>query len=72
VGAGDAFGAGLLRGLWEHDRLDRDRVGELDDAELVDVVSFATAVASLQCTRQGSSPPTLAEVDAYLASRPAS
>jgi fructokinase len=72
VGAGDAFGAGLLRGLWEHNRLDRDRIGELDDAELVDVVSFATAVASLQCTRQGSSPPTLAEVDAYLASRPAS
>jgi fructokinase len=71
VGAGDAFGAGLLRRLWELDRLDRDRVDELDDAELAEVASFATAVASLQCTRNGSSPPTLAEVNEYLATRPA-
>jgi fructokinase len=69
VGAGDAFGAGLLRRLWALDRLDRDHVGELDDTELADVVSFATAVASLQCMRQGSSPPTLVEVEAYLTSR---
>jgi fructokinase len=66
VGAGDAFGAGLLRGLWETNRLNRDGVGELDDAELTDVVSFAVAVASLQVARQGSSPPTLAEVEAFM------
>jgi sugar/nucleoside kinase (ribokinase family) len=58
---------GLAAG--ELDRLHRDRVGALDDIELADVVSFATAVASLQCARQGSSPPTLAEVDAYFHSR---
>jgi fructokinase len=67
VGAGDAFGAGLLRRLWQTDRLDRDGVGRLDDAELADVVSFAAAVAALQTTRAGSSPPTLAEVEALIA-----
>ena len=66
VGAGDAFGAGLLRRLWETGRLDRDGVGELDDAELSDVVSFAVTVASLQVARQGSSPPTLTEVEAFM------
>jgi fructokinase len=67
VGAGDAFGAGLLTRLWKSDRLRSEQVGELDDRELTDVVSFAVAVGSLQCTRQGSSPPTLAEVAAFVA-----
>jgi fructokinase len=67
VGAGDAFGAGLLQRLWRKDRLDRDGVGRLDDAELADIVSFAAAVAALQSTRAGSSPPTLAEVEALIA-----
>lgn len=72
VGAGDAFGAGLLRRLWESGRLERDRVGDLDEQELTDVVSFAVAVASLQCERKGSSPPTLAEVQAFVAAMPRS
>jgi fructokinase len=66
VGAGDAFGAGLLRWLWKTDRLGVRAVGDLDDAELADALAFATAVAALQCTRAGATPPTLDEVETFL------
>lgn len=67
VGAGDAFGAGLLRRLWESGRLDRNSVGRMDGEELEDVLRFATAVAALQCSRAGAVPPTLAEVSEFAA-----
>lgn len=67
VGAGDAFGAGLLRRMWERGRLDVQAVGLMDDEELADVVTFAAAVAALQCARAGASPPTLDEVERFLA-----
>jgi fructokinase len=66
VGAGDAFGAGLLRRLWETDRLDARAVGSMRDGELTDVLAFAAAVSALQCSRAGASPPTLAEVERFL------
>ena len=66
VGAGDAFSAGLLRGLRDAGRLDRQSLAELDDAELDGVLRFAATVAALQCTRAGASPPTLAEVERFL------
>jgi fructokinase len=69
VGAGDAFGAGLLRRLWESDRLDPNAVGRMDDAELEDVLRFASAVSALQYSRAGAAPPTLAEVSAFAATR---
>ena len=69
VGAGDAFGAGLLRRLWESERLDSDTVGNMDGSELEDVLRFASAVAALQCSRAGAAPPTLAEVNAFAAIR---
>ena len=69
VGAGDAFGAGLLRRLWESERLDPDTVGSMDGSELEDVLRFASAVAALQCSRAGAVPPTLAEVNAFAAIR---
>jgi fructokinase len=65
VGAGDAFGAGLLRRLWETDALDPEAVGSLDDAELADALAFATTVAALQCAHAGATPPTLADVQAF-------
>jgi fructokinase len=68
VGAGDAFSAGLLRRLWEHGWLNARSVGLLGDDELADVVGFATAVAALQCSRAGASPPTLDEVRRFLGS----
>lgn len=69
VGAGDAFGAGLLRRLWESERLDPDTVGSMDGSELAGVLRFASAVAALQCSRAGAVPPTLAEVQTFAAIR---
>jgi fructokinase len=66
VGAGDVFGAALLRGLWEKGRLDARTVGLMDDEELAGVLTFAAAVAALQCSRAGASPPTLEEVERFL------
>jgi sugar/nucleoside kinase (ribokinase family) len=36
---------------------------------LEDALSFACAVASLQCSRAGAAPPTLAEVDGFWVTR---
>ena len=66
VGAGDAFGAGLLRTLWASDALDPEGVGFIDDARLETALSFACAVAALQCSRAGAVPPTLEDVDKFL------
>jgi fructokinase len=66
VGAGDAFGAGLLFGLWKAGRLDAQAVGLLDDEELAELLRIASAVAALQCSRAGATPPTLDEVERFL------
>jgi fructokinase len=66
VGAGDAFGAGLLFRLWTTGRLDARTVGLVDDEELADLLSVASAVAALQCSRVGASPPTGEEVERFL------
>jgi fructokinase len=69
VGAGDAFGAGLLRALWVGDALHAEAVAHLDDAALENALSFACAVAALQCSRAGAVPPALKEVEEFLATR---
>jgi fructokinase len=69
VGAGDAFGAALLRWLWANDRLDVDAVGRLDADDLADALAFAAAVGALQCARAGAAPPSLDEVEAFAALR---
>lgn len=66
VGAGDAFGAGLLFRLWKTGRLDARTVGLVDDDELADLLRVASAVAALQCSRVGASPPTEEEVERFL------
>jgi fructokinase len=66
VGAGDAFGAGLLRWLWANDRLDAEAVGNLSGQALTEALGFAAAVGALQCSRAGATPSTLAEVEALL------
>jgi fructokinase len=69
VGAGDAFGAGLLRRLWVSEALDVEAVASMDERALKDALSFACAVAALQCSRAGAVPPKLEEVDEFLATR---
>ena len=66
VGAGDSFGAGLLRWLWVNDRLAAEAVGTLDRTELPAALTLAATVGALQCARAGASPPTLAEVEAFV------
>ena len=66
VGAGDAFGAGLLRWLWASDRLDPTEVAKIDAQTLADGLGFATAMGALQCSRAGATPSTLAQVEAFL------
>jgi fructokinase len=60
IGAGDAFGAGLLAWLYDHDRLSRDL--RMDREELRAALEFACLVASITCTRAGADPPRRAEL----------
>jgi fructokinase len=66
IGAGDAFGAGLLVALEERGALVRGRLAALPDSDLEHVLRFASAVAALTCARSGAETPTLAEVSELL------
>jgi len=66
IGAGDAFGAGLLVALEERGALDLERLAALTDSDLDYVLRFASAVAALTCARSGAETPTLSEVVALL------
>ena len=61
VGAGDAFSGGFLAS-WIGAGRTREDVTSTD--RLCDPVRVAVRVAALSCTRPGSDPPTLAELDA--------
>ncbi len=59
IGAGDAFGGGLL--AWWHAReLGRDALG--DGTALLDATRFANEVAALTVERAGASPPRVADL----------
>ena len=62
IGAGDAFSAGLLAWLHDHDLLRPEL--ELDEDRLRAALSHACLVASLTCARAGADPPWKREVDA--------
>jgi fructokinase len=62
IGAGDAFGAGLLVALEERRALARERLAVLADSDLESVLRFASAVAALTCARSGAETPTRMEV----------
>ena len=62
VGAGDAFTAGLLAWLDDHDRLDRAGVERLDARQIGAALDFADSIASITCTRTGAEPPTREEL----------
>jgi fructokinase len=56
----------LTLGPWETGRLDGRTVGLVDDEVLADLLSVAAAVAALQCSRPGATPPTVDEVERFL------
>jgi fructokinase len=64
VGAGDAFGAGLLAWLHDHDGLTKTGVRALDGDAVTAAVAFAHRVAGLTCARAGADPPWRHELDA--------
>jgi fructokinase len=60
VGAGDAFGAGLLAWLHEHDLIRADVT--LDEEQLRAALEYACLTASLTCARAGADPPWKSEL----------
>jgi fructokinase len=68
VGAGDTFCAGVLARLADQAILSREKVLSLTEQELREVISFASAAAALNCTREGANPPHRFEVEHYLQS----
>ncbi|VAW22846.1 Fructokinase [hydrothermal vent metagenome] len=67
VGAGDALMAGVLTILFELDFLAANRLGQLDQTSLKEVLRFGAVVAGLNCRQKGSHPASRAEVDKVLA-----
>ncbi len=63
VGAGDAFGAGLLAWLQRHGRLCGNGIADLSDADMTSAITLAVRVAALTCTRAGADPPQIEELD---------
>jgi fructokinase len=62
IGAGDAFGAGLLAWLHDHEAIRPDL--SLEPDQLRAAVRFATLAGALTCTRAGAEPPWKAEMPA--------
>jgi len=60
MGAGDAFGAGLLAWLHDHDAVRPDL--SLEPQELGDALRFACLAGALTCTRAGAEPPWKSEM----------
>ena len=64
VGAGDAFAAAMLVGLWRTGFDDFNaEVAEFDRGVLYEIGSSAVLAGALACTRRGAVPPTQAELD---------
>ena len=66
VGAGDAFGAGLLAWLWRSDNLSVGTLRHLGQRELEAALRYAVAVAAAQCSRASAWGPAAADVDRFL------
>lgn len=57
VGAGDAFTAGLLAALHRQGRLHVAALERMTSSDLVSVLTAATHVAAITCSRRGADPP---------------
>lgn len=62
VGAGDTFQAALLCWLWERQRLTRAGLASLTKEETQSLLQFASAAASVTCSRAGCNPPTRSDL----------
>jgi len=66
IGAGDAFGAGLLAWLHDHQAIKPDL--RLEEDDLRSAVEFACLAAALTCARRGADPPWRSEMIAQRSS----
>ena len=66
VGAGDATMGGLLAALSDRDALSRERLEQLGEVELGEILDFALTVAAITCSRVGADPPTRRELHQLL------
>ena len=66
VGAGDASMGGLLAAVHDRDALSRERLEQLDDTSLSDILDFSLAVAAITCSRIGADPPRRSELKTLL------
>ena len=71
VGAGDTLMAGILTWLKDNGALSPDKLGALSAEQLSQMLWFGAVAAGINCSRVGANPPTRAEVDAVLKTRPA-
>ncbi|RDI63746.1 carbohydrate kinase family protein [Nocardia pseudobrasiliensis] len=65
VGAGDAYTAGLLAGLYRRDLLSlahRETLRALPKSTFGELLTEAGHIAAITCTRRGANPPTTAEL----------
>jgi len=67
IGAGDAFTAALLAGLYGAGRLGDGGPAGVELAELAGILTTAATAAALACARPGADPPTAAELNRGLA-----
>jgi fructokinase len=64
IGAGDSFHAAVLAWLHHMQLLTRDAIERLSQSDLERMLRFCTTVAAATCSRPGSDPPKLSELDA--------
>jgi fructokinase len=57
---------GLLAALSDRDALSRERLEQLNESELGEVLDFALSVAAVTCSRVGADPPRRAEINVLL------
>ena len=63
VGAGDTFNAGVLHTLARMGRLERERIGAIEEHEVREALAFAARVAAVTVSRAGADPPWAHELE---------
>lgn len=69
VGAGDTLMGSMLAWILDQGLTDADAIRGLNAGALKSMLEFATSAAALNCQSVGCNPPTLAEIEAFLAKR---